>query len=139
MRVRGCEGACALSRHCFIGVLPRPKARMSLWVIGAGFFVACFFFGASGPLILELGSEICFPVSEGTAAAYINMVFMSTNVAGMEAGNALSGETANVGLCVVLLVCAVALLPVSGRSRRYDMDVAQAAKRVSGAAAVGDI
>ena len=55
------------------------KARMLLLVIGALFFVACLFFGASVPLILVgCKSEFCSLVSEVATAAFVSIVFMFT-------------------------------------------------------------
>lgn len=100
-------------------------APPSMWVTGVGFMVGSFFFGANAPIAVELASEIVFPVSEGTSAAYLNLVFMLTNLGGMEIANAVSHRSSNIGVCVVCVIAALALLPMRIPNNRLSIDQGQ--------------
>ena len=71
--------------------------------------------------------KLCAITGRRTAAAYINLIFMSVNIAGMEAGNILSRKSANIGVCCIMLVCIVMLLPVTSKNKRLSMDTASQA------------
>ena len=106
-------------------------APPSMWVTGSGMIAGSFFFGANAPIAVELASEIVFPVSEGTSAAYLNLVFMLANLGGMEVANAVSHRASNLGVCAMCSIAVLLLLPMRIPNNRLAIDAAEPVRPAS--------
>eukprot|EP00729_Bicosta_minor_P003293 gene3293-28038_t len=92
------------------------------YAFGSVFCLGSFFFGGSSVIGLELASEIVFPVSEESAAAYMTLLYMVFNIATMEAGNVLSGKAINIGVASLLACCAAIVIPIKVGNKRMTID-----------------
>ena len=101
-----------------VGGEGQDAAPVGMYAMGAAFCAGSFLFGGSAVIGLELASEIVFPVSEESAAAYMTLLYMVANIASMEAGNVLTGKAINTCVAVLLAICAIILVPIKVGNKR---------------------
>ena len=92
--------------------------------IGIAFCVSNFAYGGNAVLGLELASEIVFPVSEESAAAYMTLMYQLFNIVLMEAGNVKVMSHLNFNLLSAGMfgLCTLLVLPVASVNARLIMD-----------------
>lgn len=73
---------------------------------------------------LELASELVFPVSEESAAAYMTVMYQVLNIGLMEAGNVkvMSHLKFNILTAGLFGLCSLLVLPVVSLNSRQKMD-----------------
>ena len=92
--------------------------------IGIAFCVTNFAYGGIAVLGLELASELVFPVSEESAAAYMTVMYQVLNIGLMEAGNVkvMSHLKFNILTAGLFGLCSLLVLPVVSLNSRQKMD-----------------
>ena len=86
--------------------------------------IATSTFKGSAVLGLELASEIVFPVSEESAAAYMTLMYQVFNIGLMELGNVkvMSHLNFNILTASLFALCSLLMLPVDSVNSRQMMD-----------------
>ena len=104
-------------------LLPAANSTTNgLLQIGLVYGVASFAFGGVSPIALELASEIVFPVSEESAAAYMTLMYQVLNIFCMEIGNVMLHLDFNILTAALFGVCTLLVIPVVSKNARQNLD-----------------